>query len=272
MLDIRYSQKDFFMYVHGISKRFARVWERNATVYRKNWKVSFLPPLLEPLFYLLAFGIGLSALVGSVPYEGRQISYIKFIAPALISVTIMYNAFFENTYSSYVRMYYQKTFDAMMSTPLSLEEIITGEIFWGATKSVIATTIMMGVISSFGLISFPQGLFILPLAFLGGLAFGSVGMLFTGMVANIDQFNLPIFLLVTPMFLFSGTFFPLDTLPEWAGRLALALPLTHLVEIVRSLSFGEFRTTLVWNFAYLVLFTVVFFFWAIHKMRIRLIK
>ncbi|MEN6464731.1 MAG: ABC transporter permease [Syntrophaceae bacterium] len=260
------------MIVHGISKRFARVWERNLTVYRKNWKVSFLPPLLEPLFYLLAFGVGLSALVGDVPYEGRQISYIQFIAPALISVTIMYNAFFETTYSSYVRMYYQKTFDAMMSTPLSLEEIITGEIFWGATKSVIASTIMLAVISAFGLISFPGGLLILPLAFLGGLAFGSVGMLFTGMVANIDQFNLPIFLLVTPMFLFSGTFFPLDTLPEWARRLALILPLTHLVEIVRPLSFGELRAAQAWNFAYLACFTLIFFFWAIHKMRIRLIK
>lgn len=258
--------------MHGISKRFARVWERNLTVYRKNWKVSFLPPLLEPLFYLLAFGVGLSALVGNVPYQGRQISYLQFIAPALISVSIMYNAFFETTYSSYVRMYYQKTFDAMMSTPLSLEEIITGEIFWGATKSVIASTIMLAVISAFGLISFPEGLLILPLAFLGGLAFGSVGMLFTGMVANIDQFNLPIFLLVTPMFLFSGTFFPLDTLPEWARQLALALPLTHLVEIVRSLSFGEFRTAQAWNFAYLIIFSFIFFFWAIRKMRIRLIK
>lgn len=258
--------------MHGISKRFARVWERNLTVYRKNWKVSFLPPLLEPLFYLLAFGVGLSALVGNVPYQGRQISYLQFIAPALISVSIMYNAFFETTYSSYVRMYYQKTFDAMMSTPLSLEEIITGEIFWGATKSVIASTIMLAVISAFGLISFPEGLLIVPLAFLGGLAFGSVGMLFTGIVANIDQFNLPIFLLVTPMFLFSGTFFPLDTLPEWARQLALALPLTHLVEIVRSLSFGEFRTAQAWNFAYLIIFSFIFFFWAIRKMRIRLIK
>jgi lipooligosaccharide transport system permease protein len=258
--------------VHGISKRFARVWERNLTVYRKNWKVSFLPPLLEPLFYLLAFGVGLSSLVGDVPYQGRQVSYLQFIAPALISVSIMYNAFFETTYSSYVRMYYQKTFDAMMSTPLSLEEIITGEIFWGATKSVIASTIMLAVISAFGLISFPEGLLILPLAFLGGLAFGSVGMLFTGMVANIDQFNLPIFLLVTPMFLFSGTFFPLDTLPEWARQLALALPLTHLVEIVRSLSFGEFRTAQAWNFAYLIIFSFIFFFWSIRKMRIRLIK
>jgi len=258
--------------VHTITKRFIRVWERNLTVYRKNWKVSFVPPLLEPLFYLLAFGVGLSALVGNVPYEGRQITYIQFIAPALISVSIMYNSFFETTYTSYVRMYYQKTFDAMMSTPLSLEEIITGEIIWGATKSVIAAAIMMAVISMFGLISFPLGLSIIPLAFLGGIAFGSVGMLFTGMVANIDQFNLPIFLLVTPMFLFSGTFFPIDTLPAWARHLAEVLPLTHLVDMVRSLSYGETGIRLLWDLAYLAVFSLVFFMWALRKMRARLIK
>ena len=258
--------------MHTITKRFIRVWERNLTVYRKNWKISFVPPLLEPLFYLLAFGVGLSALVGNVPYEGRQITYIQFIAPALISVSIMYNSFFETTYTSYVRMYYQKTFDAMMSTPLSLEEIITGEIFWGATKSVIAAAIMMAVISLFGLISFPLGLSIIPLAFLGGIAFGSVGMLFTGMVANIDQFNLPIFLLVTPMFLFSGTFFPIETLPAWARHVAAALPLTHLVDMVRSLSYGEMGTRLLWDLAYLAVFSFVFFIWALRKMRARLIK
>ena len=258
--------------MHTITKRFIRVWERNLTVYRKNWKVSFVPPLLEPLFYLLAFGVGLSALVGNVPYEGRQITYIQFIAPALISVSIMYNSFFETTYSSYVRMYYQKTFDAMMSTPLSLEEIITGEIIWGATKSVIAAAIMMAVISMFGLISFPLGLSIIPLAFLGGIAFGSVGMLFTGMVANIDQFNLPIFLLVTPMFLFSGTFFPIETLPAWAQHVAAALPLTHLVDMVRSLSYGEMSSRLLGDLAYLAVFSFVFFIWALRKMRARLIK
>lgn len=260
------------MAAHRITARFLRVWERNLTVYRKNWKVSFLPPLLEPLFYLLAFGIGLSALIGDVSYEGRRIPYVLFIAPALLSVSIMYNAFFETTYSSYVRMYYQKTFDAMMSTPLSLEEVITGEIFWGATKSLIASAIMLAVISAFGLVSYPAGLLVLPAAFLGGIAFGAIGMLFTGMVANIDQFNLPIFLLVTPMFLFSGTFFPLDTLPAWAQGLALALPLTHLVEIVRPLTYGQIRMPQAWNLLYMALFSFALFFLALRKMRKRLIK
>jgi len=256
----------------GISKRFFRVWQRNLTVYRKTWKINFLPPLFEPLFYLLAFGIGLSALVGDIRFLGSEISYVVFIAPALIAVTIMYNAFFENTYASFVRMYYQKTFDAMMATPLTLEEIIAGEIVWGATKSVLAAAIMLGVISCFGLVHYPHGLLIIPVAFLGGIAFGSIGMFFTGIVPTIEVFNLPIFLFITPMFLFSGTFFPLENLPLWAQNTAAFLPLTHLVTITRSLCLGVMANGLVWDMAYLGVFALIFFPLALIKMHNRLIK
>ncbi len=241
-------------------------------VYRKNWKISFLPPLLEPLFYLMAFGVGLSALVGDIPYRGAEIPYIVFLAPALLSINMMYNAFFETTYSSFVRMYYQKTFDAMMATPLFLDEVITGEIFWGATKSVMATVIMQGVLSLFGLIAYPEGLLILPLSFLGGMAFGAVGMYFTAIVAHIEIFNLPIFLFITPMFLFSGTFFPLETLPAWAQHLSQLFPLTHLVAMTRALSLGVIEPSLALNLLYLSAFTLVFFPWSLARMRKRLIK
>jgi lipooligosaccharide transport system permease protein len=256
----------------SISKRFFRVWQRNLTVYRETWKINFLPPLLEPLFYLLAFGVGLSALVGRVNHHGVEVSYIRFIAPALIAINMMYNAFFENTYASFVRMYYQKTFDAMMATPLFLEEIVTGEIIWGATKSLIATVVMFGVISLFGLIDSPYGLLVIPLGFLGGIALGSIAMFFTGIVKTIELFNLPIFLFITPMFLFSGTFFPIENLPGWAQRLALLFPLTHLVRMTRSLCFGVIDSGLLWSFLYLLVFTLTFFPLALLKMHRRLIK
>ncbi|MFH1625299.1 MAG: ABC transporter permease, partial [Pseudomonadota bacterium] len=187
-------------------------------------------------------------------------------------ITIMYNAFFENTFASFVRMYYQKTFDAIMATPLSVEEIITGEIVWGATKSMIATLIMLVVISLFGLVAYPQGLLIIPLAFIGGIAFGSIGMFFTGIVPHIEIFNLPIFLFITPMFLFGGTFFPIENLPLWGQKVAIVLPLTHLVELSRSFSFGHISTNLLWHLGYLLVFSVIFFPLAIFVMRRRLIK
>lgn len=249
-----------------------RVWQRNFIVYRQNWKISFLAPILEPLFYLLAFGYGLSALVGNIRENGMEVSYTAFIAPALIAINIMNNAFFENTYSSFVRMYYQKTFDAMMATPLTVNEIIAGEIVWGATKSVIATMIMMVVISLFGLIQYPSGLLLIPLAFMGGLAFGAVGMTFTGIVPHIDLFNLPFFLFITPMFLFSGTFFPIENLPPWAQIIAITLPLTHLVNLARSICFGRFDGAMFWQLFYIVIFWMIFFPVALYKMRKRLIK
>ena len=255
-----------------ISRRFIRVWQRNLTAYRQSWMISFIPPLLEPLFYILAFGLGLSGMVGNIRYQGQEISYVAFIAPALIAITIMNNAFFENTYNSFVRMYYYKTFDAMMATPLTVEEIITGEIIWGATKAAIATVIMMAVISCFGLIRYPEGLLLIPLAFLGGLAFGAAGMICTALVPNIELFNLPVFLFVTPMFLFGGTFFPLENLPPWAQWTAMIMPLTHLVDLSRAFSCGRIDTSLIAGTAYLVAFAAAAFPLAIRRMRKRLIK
>jgi lipooligosaccharide transport system permease protein len=255
-----------------LSRRFLRVWQRNLTVYKKTWKIGFVPPLLEPLFYLVAFGAGLGTLVGEVTYQGAAVSYVRFIAPALLAVTIMQNAFFETTYASYVRMYYQKTFDAMLATPLSLEDVITGEIAWGATKALISAAIMLAVLTPFGLVAYPHVLGVLPLALLGGIAFGCVGMWFTGMVPNIEVFNLPVFLFVTPMFLFSGTFFPLEALPRWAQAFAQVFPLTHLVALVRALALGQGHPGWWFSLAYLAAFAGVFYPVAVARMRRRLIR
>ena len=225
-----------------ISWRFLAVWRRNLIVYRRIWKVNFLVPLLEPAFYILAFGLGFQGLIGAIHYGGAELGYTRFMAPALVAIAIMYNAFFETTYASFVRMYYQKTFDGMMTTPLSLEEIILAEIVWSATKAALAALLMLVVLGLLGFFLFPRALLIVPLAFFGGLAFGAVGMFCTGVTPSIDMFNLPIFLFITPMFLFSGTFFPVGGLPVWAQQAALALPLYHLVELSRWCGLGLVET------------------------------
>jgi lipooligosaccharide transport system permease protein len=254
------------------SWRFLRVWERNLVVYQKIWKVNFITPLLEPLFYIMAFGLGFSGLIGTVRYAGLALSYTAFIAPALIATAVMWNAFFETTYGSFVRMYYQKTFDGMLSTPLSLEEIIIAEIVWSATKAVGAAAVMLLVLGVLGYVRFPLGLLLIPVALLGGLAFGAVGMFFTGIVPTIDMFNLPIFLFVTPMFLFSGTFFPISNLPLWVQPVALVFPLYHLTELARCFSLGARETPPVLSILYLLLFFMIFAVLALRAMRRRLIK
>ncbi len=254
------------------SWRVFHVWERNCQIYRQNWKISFIPPLLEPLFYILAFGVGLAVMVGEFELEGRQLSYTLFVAPALVAVAVMQNAFFETTYNSFVRMYYQKTFDALLATPLNLEEIILGEMLWGATKSLIATLLMGMVISLFGLFDYPAALLLVPLAVLGGLCFAALGMICTALVPGIETFNLPIFLGITPMFLFSGTFFPLQNLPAWAQHLAQLLPLTHLVALVRGCALQLWDGTLWLSLLYLLVATLVLVPLAIALMVRRIVK
>jgi lipooligosaccharide transport system permease protein len=251
-----------------LSNRVWKVWLRNKDVFMKTYKVNFLPPLLEPILYLFALGFGLGSFINVI--EG--VSYPQFIAPALISISIMNSAFFECTYGSYVRMYYQKTFDAIIATPLCIEEVIAGELLWGATRSFIHATIMLIVIAAFGLIKLPYALMIIPFSFIAGFLFATIGMCFTAITPNINALSYPTFLFITPMFLFSGTFFPLSLLPVPVQYFALAvLPLTHVVSIVRSLTLANFSGLLLLSFAWIVLVTIVLFLLSVNLMKRRLI-
>lgn len=241
-------------------------------MYLATWKVNFIPPLLEPLLYLLAFGWGLGGLVPDITYAGRPVSYLEFIAPGLIATAVMNHGFFETTYASFVRMYFQKTYDAILSTPLVLEDVVFGEIVWGATKAFFAGTIMFVVVGFFGLLSLPQALLILPISFFAGMAFSALGMCFTAMVKNIEMFNFPVFLFVTPMFLFSGVFFPLSGLPQWAQTVAWCLPLTFLVSSTRALAAGSMPLSILKDTIVFILIAFFCAFAAIAMMKKRLLK
>lgn len=251
---------------------FWAVWRRNLRVYRRIMVVNFMPPLLEPLFYLLAFGLGFSGLVSDVTWRGHSMRFIQFFAPALVATTAMWQAFMETTFSSFVRMFYQKTYDAMLATPLSIDEIIVAEIVWGATRSLIAATLMLGVITIMGYVPSTQAFLVLPMVFLGGLAFGAVGMAITSVIPSIDMYNVPLFLFITPMFLFSGTFFPVDALPGWAANCAVAMPLYHLAELIRGACLGLLDGSYWTNVAVLVGCFALFLPLALAGMRRRLVR
>ncbi|MDD1660400.1 MAG: ABC transporter permease [Methanomicrobiales archaeon] len=251
-----------------LTPRVWRVWQRNRDVFLKTYRVNFLPPFLEPLLYLLSLGFG----VGSFIPEIAGVSYPRFIAPALVSITIMNAGFFECTYASYVRMYYQKTYDAIIATPLSIDEVIVGEILWGATRALINTTIMLPVLFVFGVIDLPWALLVIPFAFVAGLLFATIGMCFTAVTPGIDTLNLPTFLFITPMFLFSGTFFPLSLLPAPVQYLAVGiLPLTHVVTVIRSLTLGAPAPLLPFSLLWLCVATVLVFLLSVNLMRQRLV-
>jgi lipooligosaccharide transport system permease protein len=238
------------------------------TVFARTWQVNFFPPLVEALLYLFAIGMG----IGSYVKEIEGIPYVNFIAPAILAIAVMNSAFFECTYGSFVRMYYQKSFDAMIATPLSIEDVIAGELLWGATRSVIYVMIMLPVLAVFNVISLPLALLSIPLAFLGGLMFAGIAMCFTAITPGIDTLNYPSFLFITPMALFSGTFFPLTLLPVALQYIALAfLPLTHLVAIMRMFTLAAVTPVLLLHLLWIVLVTLLCCIAAINLMRRRLI-
>jgi lipooligosaccharide transport system permease protein len=258
-----------------LTYRVWMVWHRNFDVFTKTIKVNFLPSLLEPILYLLAFGFGLGGFIPSI--QGQ--SYIGFIAPALVAISVMNGSFFECTFASFVRMYFQKTFDGIVATPVSVEEVVAGELLWGATRATFNTTIVLAVVAAFGLISSPLFLLVIPLAFFGGLMFASMAMCFTSVAPNIDFFNFPSFLFLTPMFFLCGTFFPLTSLPLAAQGVAMAvLPLTHVVNVIRGLVSGHLEPILGLNpalliaisFAWIIGVTVFFFILSINLMKKRL--
>jgi len=260
------------MSIRNVSRRAWRVWQRDMEAYATTWKTNFLPPLLEPVLYILAFGVGMGRLIGNVTYFGTEMPYLDFMVPGIIAVAVMFWSYFENTYSSFIRMYYQRTFEAICTTPLLVEDVIAGEWLWGATKSVLAAALMLVAVSFFGLLSFPEVLWVLPIACVGGLLFAALGLVTTALSPTIETFNVPIFLLIFPMFLFSGTFFPLDILPPWARALASLLPLTHVSLLIRGACLGKMPPGAVTAVAYLLVVTPAISVLAFHRMKRRLVK
>jgi lipooligosaccharide transport system permease protein len=169
-------------------------------------------------------------------------------------------------------MVYQHTFEATISTPLLVEDVIAGEWLWGATKSLLAAALMLLAVAPFGLAAWPDVLLVLPLAILGGLVFSALGLITTALSPTIETFNLPIFVVIFPMFLFSGTFFPIDVLPSWAEWIARALPLTHVSLLVRGAFLGEPPPHAWASVLYLAAVTPIVTAIAFARMKRRLVK
>jgi lipooligosaccharide transport system permease protein len=217
-------------------KRALSVWLRHFAVYKRLYKSSISLNFVEPVLYLTAMGFGLGAFVEHI--NGRP--YINFIAPGIIAYSAMFAATFECTYGTYIRMTYQRTFDAILATPVNIDDLVAGELMWAATKSMLYGTIIIFVISLLGLVDSPMLVIAVPVLFVGGLIFAEISIIFTALIPGIDYFNYFFTLFMTPMFLFSGIFFPLDRLPSFAEKVAFFTPLYHLVNVTRSLSGGEF--------------------------------
>ncbi len=232
------------------SRRSLRLIERNLYVYRHGWIV-IVSGFFEPLFYLLSIGFGLGQLVGAVPGPGgAPISYQLFIAPALLASSSMNGAITEATLNFFFKLKYQKTFESILSTPLSTADIAVGELGWALIRGGLYTIGFLVVMAVLGLVTSPWVLLTLPAALLISFAFGAVGMAATSFMRTWQDFDL-IQLVVLPMFLFSGTFYPLDAYPDAVRLFVQLTPLYQGVDLLRSLAVGVISPVLLVHVAYL---------------------
>jgi lipooligosaccharide transport system permease protein len=233
------------------SRRARFLVERNIYVYRHGWIV-ILSGFFEPLFYLGSIGFGLGALVGTVNGPGGQpIPYQLFIAPALLASAAMNGAIAEGMFNFFFKLRYNKTFDSILSTPMSPGDVAVGELVWALIRGGIYAIAFLLVMAILGLIVSPWVILAVPAALLIGFAFGAVGMAATSFMRTWQDFDL-IQLVVLPLFLFSGTFYPLDAYPEALRWVVQATPLYQGVNLIRSLVVGHLEPSLLIHVAYLV--------------------
>lgn len=232
------------------------VWQRNLSMYRRTWKWNILPNFFEPVFYLIAIGVGLGAYVqqmGGLPYAA-------FLAPGLVCVAAVNGASFEVTYNIFVRMHFEKTYDAMLTTPLQPDDILAGEVLWAVTRAMIYGGCFYLVTTLWGLTPWQAAPWALVVILLSGLLFAAVGLAFALQIVTIDLFSFYFTLFLTPLFLFSDVFFPLaERLSGIWLWVAEALPLLHPVRLARLGFSGRWSTVMLWDSAYIVVLSTLLF-------------
>lgn len=232
--------------------RFLPVWRRNFLVWRKLAGASILGNIADPLIGLVALGFGLGALLPRV--EG--VSYVQYLAAGSVCVSTMNAATFEALYSAFSRMHVQRTWDGMLNAPLTLDDVLLGELTWAATKSLMSGCAILLVAALLGLAHGAMSLLILPVVLMSGLAFAAIGLVFNALARGYDFFTYYFTLCVTPMTFLSGVFFPVTQLPEWLRLVSRTLPLTHSVELVRPLLMGHWPHAAAMNLAVLAAYAL----------------
>lgn len=247
----------------------AAVWRRNGSMYRRIWMLSILPNFFEPILYLVSIGIGVGAYINNM----GGTSYAAFLAPGLVCVAAMNGASFEVTYNVFVRLNFEKQYDAMLTTPVQPDDVLVGEILWAITRASIYGACFFIVVAVLGLAPLPSALLVLPVIPLTGLLFAAIGITYTLRITTVDLYSFYFTLFLTPLFLFSDVFFPLEE--RLAGAwlwVAEALPLLHPVRLARSAFAGQASLTAAWDLAYIVAVSALLLLWARRAVRARLVS
>lgn len=254
----------------NLSYRIYHVFVRNLVSYKRFVFSTFLVSLIEPLFYLITFGVGMGAYMGA--FGGQP--YLHFLVPGVLASAAMMAASFECLYGTFVKIVHEKVYNSLITTPVSADEAVAGDIAWGSFRGLISGVLMMVVAFFMGVAPAApwRALALVVFMVFIGLLFGSLAMIVTSIAPSFDFFSYYTELIITPMLFFSGVFFPLDHFPGWMKGLAEGLPLTHAVVLSRALYTGQPASAWGWRMAYLAVLAVVAFTISIRMMRKRLIK
>jgi lipooligosaccharide transport system permease protein len=248
--------------------RLYSVWYRHMRVYTKNLITNGFPPFLEPLIFLAAIGVGLGRFVT----EMKGMAYLPFLGSGLLVTAAMFTAAFECSYGTFIRLEYDKAYDGMISAPITVGNLFIGEILWCGTKGFFFTFAVLSVVSAFGVLSFTGSILSPLVGFLTGVMFASLSLLVTSFIKDINQFNFYFTGFLSPMFFFSGVVFSLENLSPALQRLAEIFPLTHAVRLVRAVCFHKWDSLLLLDVAYMVAVTSITAFFAIRRLRRKLIS
>ncbi len=251
-----------------LSLRWTSVWKRNQLVWRKLAIASVLGNIADPLLYMVALGYG----IGSFIPEVGGMKYIAFIGTGMVCQSAMFTSSFEAMYSAFSRMHVQRTWDAIINAPISLDDVVFAEWIWAATKAVMSTTAILAVILALGFGHTWLALWILPLGFLVGLTFGAFGLVMNALAPSYDFFTYFFTLVLTPGLLLSGVFFPVTQMPDALQAVANLLPLKHAIDLARPLLTNEVPTDALLHIAVLVAYACVAYYVALVLTRRRLLR
>lgn len=230
--------------VPAVASRVLSVWSRHARVYSGNLVSNVTPALLEPIFLLLTVGLGLGKFV-DVEFAG--LPYSRYLAAGVLATTALYTASFESTYGTYVRMTFQRTYAAMLATPLTRRDIVLGEILFCGTKGLLFSSIVCGVLAALGLIGSWGALAVPLIGFAVSVTFAGLGLVVVTLVKNMNHFQVYFTVVLTPMISFSGVMFPVSSLPEPMQHVAHVFPMFHAVETFRWAVAGPDHLTVPWG-------------------------
>lgn len=244
-----------------------RIFARHMLVFRKIWFSNVMYNFIEPLLYLTAMGYGLGSFVRDI--DG--LAYIQYIAPGMVASSAMFAASFECTYGSFIRLHYQKTFHTMLAGPVTVRDIVIGDILYGTFKSLVFGVVILVVIAALGQVQSWWALLVPVFLVIPGLAFSLLAICYTGLIETIDKFNYYITLFLTPAYLFSGVFFPISSMPGWAQVVAWFNPIFHSVEVCRAMVLGNSNPSLLVHAGVLALMVVILMPLAVKLITKRLI-